>query len=1756
MKATIAAGSAAIALAAALYQWLGGDFAARAPAPPATMPNEAEAFAGGRSLGGNGIRTSKSSAGPMPDQTPPQAEQQLWTAPSPPPGYQFVGFAGEMAKGRMDSGADKDPSHGERARTLEWLGAPSAVHDLAAQAERAGRNWTFGWVRLAEHANPADAATQLARYDATALDSAGRLLRVRVPGDVGSLNAIAALPAIDALGAMPAEARLGLAEKAAGSPNGPLPVFVALMTDDPDGRYGRALANVGLAVKRFDAAIRVYTGELPAARLPALAALDFVQAIELIGVVRALHDTAVPAMGVDLLRTHDGVRFLGVDGASVPIGVMDTGLNARHIDIVGGRLSVCGANLVEGAGEDEDLWIDEDGHGTHVTGTVAGAGLGDSRFAGMAPGVRHIRFAKSLNRKGSGQGDSILAGMDYLAERSACDAGESPQRVKPLVVNMSIAACSLDFEGRTTGERKLDATVWGERQLYVVSNDNSGAECFGDYAAAKNSLAVGAIRDDGMVADFSSHGPTADGRLIPSISATGVGVRSPLGGGSRSGYVSLSGTSMASPTMAGVAALLMDAAPEHRNNPALARARLLASAIRPDPWLDAASAFPATNTAGPGAVQAAYGLGKGSAAAAILQRDDPNGWATGSAVATLDDGEYGHIDIEVPAGASRLDVVMTWDEPATEVIADPVLNDLDLWLDQAADCGAAACGEHSSRSRIDNVEWIIVRNPQAGTWRVKVTAPRVYTAPPRAAVAWTLIRGPAMPKLAVDVEARSTGRRRTRVAATLSTDGYIAAATQLAFGCRSPSNSSHCNEVSIESVSTRRDDGIHTYLHEEIMGSDGSDLLPGAAIPIGELVPGRPRRVDLTLSHPPVDGLLLMFTASAWNGVAASSGAGIGDRNSIPAMPSPPENDAFDQPAELAGASGSQTVDLLRSTPDAAGPGFDGSSRRPVGTVWYRWTAPSGGLAAFSIDELQGFNSHRLDVYRGDEIAALERVAAGAAEVQFLAEAGVDYRIRLSHVGSGLEVTLRWRPGERPAHDNLADAVAVDGETGEYQSSNAGATLEAGEWVEGTVATTWHRWTAPADGWWVFERAGRSNVAVFEGDGFDNLRLVSGFEPRRSYARFPAAAGREYRIMVGGTDAFNAVGAYKLTWRPADSPWDQGSDNDEVGAAQPLSNEAAAQHQLLISPSMTVSPGEPLETGVMTGWWTWTAPAPGRYAWRNSGHANVRIGLFTGAADDLRMVGGIDPHAQVPEATVSAEAGQRFWISGGFAARGRGAWGLYPGYSANPTLRWGPVADNDEYARARPLSGSSGVLEADNLHASTAPGEWRDGLGRSTLWWSYEAAETAWLRLEIQGEAGPWSLAVLREDDTGVLEIVRSSRWRAGSGDGAELRFHAREGERYAIVVGVHGESSGGPFRLRWSSVDAPAWLRLVGQLPPWGTDARGEVVELREPTGLAVNGAALYVASEPGLQVFEFDPETDALTLRQTLEGDLLNEPMVWDETRGRLLMQTESCDEWRVFEPTADGLRLSDGGVLASPGDESCLRQDRLFITPDGANLYRGNYGGTDIYELEADGGITYVGNSTAWNEGMASSSDGGFLYAIDLGTMSVLRRGPARGDLEYVDTITVADGFVEALGSDDEVLLLLFADFGGGEPRGAVYALGDPAVPRLIGKTPLRSSDADSRGFLKSDCAWVGSRPGVSSADAVCSGVVFTFQWDTESGEIRVTDYLTTSQADWYDTPLPPFQDAVAAAAGGDGRHVFVVTRQHGILVFRRIGQLEEP
>ena len=1707
------------------------------------------------------------------------------TLPSPPDGYSFVSYHGEMPRARIAVEIDTGD---ELSRPgPDWLGVADSIDALVAQAAAAGRDWSFGWIRLAEDARPNDVVGPLSDLGATALGSSGKLLRAHLPGDPALLQEIAALPEVDGLGAVPPEVKLPedfAREVSEAPPQEQVPVFITLMADDADGRWRQALEDLGAVVGRFDPDVRAYTANVTYAELEAIAAADYVLAVEPVGIVRPAHDTSVPAMGADALRTYDGSPgiFSGMGGASVPIGVMDTGLNINHLDIASNRESVCGANFAWNSGwfgpdgplrESEDLWIDENGHGTHVTGTIAGNGHVQPRFAGMAPAVRHIRFAKVLDSSGSGFGDSIPRGMDFLAGATGCaDEGRSSAPVKPLIVNMSLSRRSRTFAGRGTYARKLDSIVWGHRQLYVVSQANAGISGFSNYGAAKNSLSVGAALDSGDIAAFSSHGPTADGRLAPQVVATGVRIHSARGGGSRGEYVAYNGTSMASPTVAGVAALLMDAVPEHQEHPALARARLMAGAIRPDVWVDDVDAFPSTNTGGPGPLQAQYGLGKVSARTSVLNRDETGGWIGGGAVSELQQGEYAYRDIEVPAGASRLDLVMTWDEPPADTIASTVLNDLDLWLDRDGDCGEEPCGEQVSASRVDNVEWIILRNPQPGTYRAKVVARRVYTAPPRAALAWTVIRGASTPNLRVETDRTLlVGEGEQELTVTVTADGYVAAGSRLHLDCRDAGEAFGCEQIRIHSMEVSREDGVSVDLSDDV----DSPIPLGSSIPLGEIAAGETQEVGFVISSPgESDPIRLYFTASAWNAKGASVSVEVGsDGTGQSETAQRPAHDDFAAAAVITGEQGSHRLDLLLATPEPGEPLFTPQDGRPAGSVWYRWTAPANGPVRFEVSRPgggAGARNDRVDIFRGDRISVLERVASDLSGAMFFAEKGQHYRVRVSNFQRATALNLQWSQASRPVNDDFAQATLLEGTGGNVDGTSRGATLEPGEWFGSAAGTTWYRWTAPNDGRWRFATVYPSRALVFEGDGIASLRLVSQYPS--SNTAFAAGNGKEYRIAVVAPGANLPSGPYRLRWYASEYAYFP--RNDDIAGAERIDNGLPLEHRLDVDRLSTVEPGERLETGVRTKWWVWDAPEDGSYTWRltDAGevvptYAKLRVTMFTGSStEDLQLVAQTGPDTAPSDFVVEAVSGQRYWIAVGFRT---GDVTAYSQDIASGMVIWGPTPGNDRLVSAETLPGTAGSISGSNRFATVERGERGSVLGHSSLWWTYEAGATGWQRFWLDDAFSPWVLTVYKEDGDGFggLEFVRSSHQPEGvESDGIEVIFHAQEGARYTIRLGARGRNGSGDFTMNWEETKPPIWLRYAGRLADGDLDASGTSVQLRGPSSLAFNGrgTALYVASKLGLQVFERDPRTGGLSFDQLLEDDGLEDAsLIWDPHRDHLY--AHRCGTWRRFAPLDETQReVEDEGTISVSGDPpnaaECgtgIYRD-VFMDEAGSflNVVLPSAGRLQVLALDAEGELRHVQTLDVSGLRRAVISNGGsHVYAVTGFSLVVFQRNANTGRLTQTAYHTSLTWRAEALAtSSDGQYLFVFDDDG---KRTRVFQLeDDPSNPRELGTLPPFWRESWTWDYWNNRCGFARARKGTSAVDVFCMDMAFGVQWQPESDSLTATDHVAPWQPDRFNNPVPEFGHTRNLATSPDGRHAYLDTEDAGILVFERVGAGVDP
>ena len=1698
----------------------------------------------------------------------------------------IVSVVKNVRKGRMEAdGTENSKSTGE-INNHEWLNTSSSIDTLLQQAGESNRNWTFGWIQLKYPLQSKQIEEELRRFGASVLGQTGNLIRAKVPKNRKPLEAIAQLSWVSGLGALPPTQKLGSELEEMFEDNiysTQIPVFIVVTSSKMEDMFRGELTKIGLVVGHFDASIRTFSAVLRSNQLAELVNLDFVQAVEPITEVIALNDSVIPAIGGDALRDlgNDLGVYTGINGRSTPIGFMDTGLNTNHVALSSWRKSICGRNFVEG--EDHDLWTDKGGHGSHVFGTIAGNGYFQPKYAGVAPGVEHIRVAKVLSTRGEGNELRTLQGMDFLAESTSCPAeGWTADSVKPLIVNMSLASDSLVFDGRTTGPRKLDSIVWTHRQLYVVANSNRNLYGYSNYGSAKNSLAVGAAYDNGDITFFSSRGPTVDGRLQPSLVGPGSIVFSTRGDGSYDGYSLASGTSVSSPVVAGVAALLMDASPEHREEPALVRARLMASAVRPDAWFDSEIVFPTNNTNGPGTEQTKYGMGLISARTSVSNHDVPEGWTRSGATLTLENGEYAFQDIVVPVGTTRLDVVMTWDEPPTDSIASTVLNDLNLWIDYGADCQSEPCGEYSSQSKIDTVEWVIIQDPEPGTYRIKVSGDRIFTEPPRAGVAWTMIRGPATPQLTVAVdqttfEVENGEDHNHSVEVTVSTNGYVAAGTELYVDCRTAENKpcesfgfvSHVVSVFTRRFSgfVQREDGFGTYYHND------------QSMYLGEVGHGEEQRVRLQLASESSGPLTIYLTATAWNATSDSVAVVFRESRSDtePYIETQPKlNDTYETPTVLDSQGGVLEIDTLLATSEPGEPQLGLTGQRPTRSLWFQWTAERSGLVSFVVaprDELPSWYLESylpiLDVYIATGyccgIASAQYVTISRWSVQFFAEQGKEYRIRVSGAHASMPMTLNWIFGERPPNDYFADAITLTGASGSVPGYNLGATIEPGE-VYGTLASTiWYRWTAPADGDWEFqiEDAQVVHLLVFVGDTIDDLRLVSGISAPGEPVSVATVQDETYHIMVASPNAFS--GGWKfddLSWElqtEARSGWDW----FDLGL-QLVSTESGSV-SLAHEGSLGVEPDEPETTGIQTGWLKWIAPEDGRYTWYWD-NPEFQLRSFSGNSVGELNVTELGANLVVVsggrEFVLDAVTTDEYVISVGRAKDNNQAY-TYSESSTHTELRWGKTPTNNWISGAISLSGSEGNVLGLNQFATTGS-SFRTHLGYSSLWYSYEAEESGWFKFWIEGASSTSILSAFHPSESNLNpERIMVSRTTRIPGEGVEVTVYIERGSTVLLRVGSTRAHSSSEFKLHWSATDPPNWLIYRGRVAEGRRDAAGQVISsLSGLADMALNsdGTFLFASTDAGVSVFQREPTTGNLSLTQEINEPDPQSFLFWDPYRERLYVHNQ--DTWWSISFSSDDssefvLDRTEYGI-GPITDNKDLGSPVLFMGNNGDYLYRSMRNEQSIYSFNSDSTFKFIGNNSVESAAVYPSINGNYWWRWHVRDVQLLERKVGSGSFQQISKEFDASGWREVTGTFLDKDEYFFATSIDARPRAyfSIYSIDD-------GKSTLKlSTEAQIDNLSLTDCAAAIPRKGSYAVDVLCWYGAYVVEYLPESGEVSLSDYLLNFLSsrivpDRFGRRIPSYWLSRASSgsssveASPDGLHIYVATNQHGILIFERLG-----
>ncbi|MFE7626028.1 S8 family serine peptidase [Streptomyces sp. NPDC057509] len=237
----------------------------------------------------------------------------------------------------------------------------------------------------------------------------------------------------------------------------------------------------------------------------------------------------------------------GYDGKGIKVAVLDTGIDVDHPDVKDRILET--KSFVPGQEVD-----DKNGHGTHVASTIAGSGAAsDGVNKGVAPAAGLI-VGKVLSDEGEGADSGIIEAMEW-AKAEGAD-----------VVSMSLGS-SIPDDGTDPMSQAVDALSEDGGPLFVIAAGNAyGAGTIGSPGSADKALTIAAVDKQDGRADFSSMGPLVRSYgLKPDLSAPGVDINAAASQsvpGIEGMYQSMSGTSMATPHVAGAAAILKQRHPD------------------------------------------------------------------------------------------------------------------------------------------------------------------------------------------------------------------------------------------------------------------------------------------------------------------------------------------------------------------------------------------------------------------------------------------------------------------------------------------------------------------------------------------------------------------------------------------------------------------------------------------------------------------------------------------------------------------------------------------------------------------------------------------------------------------------------------------------------------------------------------------------------------------------------------------------------------------------------------------------------------------------------------------------------------------------------------------------------------------------------------------------------------------------------------------------------------------------------------------
>ena len=655
-----------------------------------------------------------------------------------------------------------------------------------------------------------------------------------------------------------------------------------------------------------------------------------------------------------------------------------------------------------------------------------------------------------------------------------------------------------------------------------------------------------------------------------------------------------------------------------------------------------------------------------------------------------------------------------------------------------------------------------------------------------------------------------------------------------------------------------------------------------------------------------------------------------------------PANDDFAAARVVGGATGYVRGTNWGATSESGEPDLLGDSAGR--SVWYRWVAPTAGLAVFDTFDVDptcdpicpddtSFDS-LLAAYRGSSPASATLVAANddtglggnsrisfpvlPGEVFYLAVDGDRTPDTLYRVDDRGSLALDWVV--RPENVDFDRSQTLAGMEGRVDGS-AGPRSARG-WLE----PLWYRWRAPATGPFVFEftdPGDASGFEIFTGAGIDTLRevtpLYAAGPGTTSLVRFQAEAGTVYHLEVTPDE----WGLFTLRWSPTSMPTPGPSPprpgNDDFAAATAISgtNGSVAGTNVGATREPDEPDHHPSELVRMTVWYRWVAPADGLYSFSVALPAGSALSpdgaVYLGS--ELARLRTVTRFSLAPS-TFRASAGRTYWIVVG---------GSWPDGEEGPfTLAWqqpppsvpAPPA-NDNFANATPLLTTNAyhsIVDGDtNVGATAEPGEPDHGGGGRSVWYRFEWTFSGRKSFVVHtvGSGFDTTVAVYRGTLLGALTpVVQDDDSGGGGRSRAEFEVRPSPGGwqspdvYYIAVDGKAGAT--GAIGLTLQPIYGPvndafhAATQLAGSSGTVKANARDATWQPgeRAPGDRAWDGSIWFRWTAPADGTWRFDLEgTGEAANLGVWTGDRLTE----------LVQLTYTDDRWIAYAPVKAGQSYS---------------------------------------------------------------------------------------------------------------------------------------------------------------------------------------------------------------------------------------------------------